>query len=62
MNAQGGTIAMPKEAPMEPIFDKESGNLLTFSTGADGRIVAIPHKVLAGSGSASEAWKPDGNG
>lgn len=50
---------MPKEAPMEPIFDKDSGNLLTFSTGADGKIVTTVQKVLAGTAAAGEAWKSD---
>lgn len=62
LNAQGGTIAMPKEAPMEPIFDKDSGNLLTFSTWADGKIVTTVQKVLAWQQAAGEPRKQASDG
>jgi hypothetical protein len=48
---------MPKEAPMEPIFDKDSGSLLTFSTGADGKIVTTVQKILAGTQAAGDPRK-----
>jgi hypothetical protein len=28
----GRVIPLPTEAPMEPIFDKDSGQLITFAT------------------------------
>ena len=62
LNAQGGTIAVPKEAPMEPIFDKDSGNLLTFSTDANGKIVTTVQKVLAGTQAAGEPRKQASDG
>lgn len=39
-------IPMPVAPPMEPIFDKESGNLITFSYDENGWIVANVNQVM----------------
>jgi hypothetical protein len=30
LNNQGQPIQVPQDAPMEPVFDKETGKLITF--------------------------------
>lgn len=43
----GQQIAMPTKPPMDPVFDKESGKLITFATWADGQIVASVQQVYS---------------
>lgn len=44
-------VVMPQKPPMEPIFSKETGELISFSTGANGQMVASVQKVTSGTGS-----------
>jgi len=44
-DATGNVISMPQKPPMEPVWDKESGQLITFSTDANGQIVANVQQV-----------------
>jgi len=62
LNTQGWTIAIPKEAPMEPIFDKESGNLLTFSIDNSGKMVTTVQKILSWQQQTGEPRKQASNG
>lgn len=39
-NAKGETIEVPQGAPLDPVFDKETGKLITFWYDANGQIVA----------------------
>jgi hypothetical protein len=41
---------MPQKPPMDPTFSKETGELITFSTGANGQMVANVQKVTSGTG------------
>ena len=43
-------IAMPQKPPMEPIFSKETGELITFNTWSNGQMVANVQKVTSGTG------------
>ena len=43
-------IVMPQKPPMDPTFSKETGELITFSTGANGQMVANVQKVTSGTG------------
>lgn len=43
-------VRMPVKPPMDPVFDKESGKLIMFSTWADGGIVASVQQVTSWSG------------
>ncbi len=44
-NADWTTISMPEVPPMEPVYDKESGQLITFSNDENGQIVAKVQQV-----------------
>lgn len=44
-NADGTTISLPEKPPMEPVWDKESGQLITFSLDESGQIVAKVQQV-----------------
>lgn len=39
-NAKGEVIEVPQSAPMDPVFDKETGKLITFSLDENGNITA----------------------
>lgn len=39
-------IPIPPKAPMEPIFDKDSGTFITFSSWENGQIIANPQQIL----------------
>ena len=41
-------IRVPQKPPMDPIFSKETGDLITFTTGANWQIVANVQKVTSG--------------
>lgn len=55
LNAQGMPIEVPQSAPMEPIFDKETGKLITFAMGEDGQIVASVQQVYQGDATATQS-------
>jgi hypothetical protein len=46
---------MPTKPPMDPVFDKETGKLITFSAGANGQITANVQQVYSGTGAAIDA-------
>ena len=45
-NAAGETIKVPAKPPMDPVFDKASGKLITFTTNAAGEIVGKAQQVI----------------
>ena len=48
LNNQGQPIQVPQNAPMEPVFDKETGKLITFGLDENGNIVASVQQVYQG--------------
>lgn len=50
LNSQWLPVQIPPEAPMKPIF--QDGQLITFSTGKNGEIIATPQQVL------QSKWEP----
>ena len=48
LNNQGQPIQVPQDAPMEPVFDKETGKLITFGLDENGNIVASVQQVYQG--------------
>lgn len=48
LNNQGQPIQVPQNAPMEPIFDKETGKLITFGLDENWQIVASVQQVYQG--------------
>ena len=42
----GQPIQVPAEAPMEPVFDKSTGQLVQFGLDANGNIVADVKKIM----------------
>ena len=61
LGTNGQPIPTPTKAPMDPIFDKASGNLISFSTGKDWSLQTTVQKVFEPV-SEDAQWKPDGNG
>ena len=51
LNDQWQPIQVPQNAPMEPIFDKETGKLITFGLDENGNIVASVQQVYQGDAS-----------
>lgn len=47
-NSDGSRIEVPEAPPMPPVYDKASGQLITFSTDDSGQIVAKMQQVTAG--------------
>jgi hypothetical protein len=45
-DSKGNTIVMPEKPPIDPIFDKTSGKLITFSNDANGQIVAKVQQAI----------------
>jgi len=45
----GQILQIPEEAPMKPVFDKDTGNLIQFWTDENGQIVASVDKVMQGA-------------
>ena len=45
LDSEGMPISVPQSAPLEPVFDKESGKLITFSYDDNGNIVASVQQV-----------------
>lgn len=45
-NAKGETIEVPQSAPMDPIYDKETGKLITFAYDENWQIVAQVQDIL----------------
>ena len=54
-DASGKTIAMPEKPPMDPIYDKESGKLITFANDASGKIVANVQQVTTEASASQQA-------
>lgn len=52
----GQPIMLPEEPPMDPIFDKESGQLITFSLDANGQIIGTPQQVIQEQTFAQETY------
>lgn len=48
LNNQGQPIQVPQNAPMEPVFDKETGKLITFGLDENWQIVASVQQVYQG--------------
>lgn len=55
LNNQGQPIQVPQNAPMEPVFDKETGRLITFGLDENGNIVASVQQVYQGNGTATQS-------
>lgn len=55
MNSQWLPIQMPVEPPMKPIF--QDWQLITFSTGANGEIVANPQQILQAKQNPRQKWE-----
>lgn len=55
LNNQGQPIQVPQNAPMEPVFDKETGKLITFGLDENGNIVASVQQVYQGNGTATQS-------
>ena len=55
LNNQGQPIQVPQSAPMEPVFDKETGKLITFGLDENGNIVASVQQVYQGDGTATQS-------
>lgn len=55
LNAQGQPIQVPQEAPMDPIFDKETGKLITFGLDENGNIVASVQQVYQGDATSMQS-------
>lgn len=55
LNNQGQPIQVPQNAPMEPVFDKESGRLITFGLDENGNIVASVQQVYQGDATATQS-------
>lgn len=46
LNAKGETIQVPKQAPLDPVYDKETGKLIVFGYDENGNIVANVQNIL----------------
>ena len=55
LNNQGQPIQVPQNAPMEPVFDKETGKLITFGLDENGNIVASVQQVYQGDATATQS-------
>lgn len=55
LNNQGQPIQVPQNAPMEPVFDKETGKLITFGLDENWQIVASVQQVYQGNGTATQS-------
>lgn len=55
LNNQGQPIQVPQNAPMEPVFDKETGKLITFGLDENWQIVASVQQVYQGDGTATQS-------
>jgi hypothetical protein len=55
LNNQGQPIQVPQNAPMEPVFDKETGKLITFGLDDNGNIVASVQQVYPGNATATQS-------
>lgn len=54
LNDQWQPIQVPQNAPMEPIFDKETGKLITFGLDANWNIVASVQQVYQGDATVTQ--------
>jgi len=55
LNNQGQPIQVPQSAPMDPIFDKETGKLITFGMDENWQIVASVQQVYQGDATATQS-------
>ena len=55
LNSDGLPIKIPESAPMDPVFDKESGRLITFGYDENGNIVANWQQVYDGDQSSLQS-------
>lgn len=55
LNAQGQPIQVPQNAPMDPVFDKETGKLITFGLDENWQIVASVQQVYEGNATATQS-------
>lgn len=55
LNNQGQPIQVPQDAPMEPVFDKETGKLITFGLDENWQIVASVQQVYQGDATATQS-------
>ena len=55
LNNQGQPIQVPQDAPMEPVFDKETGKLITFGLDENWQIVASVQQVYPGDATATQS-------
>ncbi len=55
LNDQWQPIQVPQNAPLDPVFDKESGKLITFGYDENGNIVASVQQVYQGDGNVLQS-------